>query len=76
HWWCPSLCAALIATACLARAARADDRGSALAFVPAQLANAVSVIDLATMKSLASIEVGGKPAGVAIAQQAGRAYVT
>lgn len=68
--------AVLISTAATAGAVQADDGAQALAFVPAQLANAVSVIDLATMKPLAAIEVGGKPAGVAVAQQAGRAYVT
>ena len=47
-----------------------------LAFVPAQVANRVTVIDLATMQRLADIPVAGKPAGVAVAQQAGRAYVT
>ncbi|GAC1633311.1 MAG: hypothetical protein NVS9B10_28550 [Nevskia sp.] len=43
------------------------------AFVTAQVANRVSVIDLATMQPVATLSVDGKPAGIAVAQQAGRA---
>lgn len=63
---------ALFALLALAGApARADE-----AFITAQGADAVSVIDLSAMKTVATIPIGGKPAGVAASADGARVYVT
>lgn len=46
------------------------------AFVTNQGSDDVTVVDLATMKAVATIAVGGKPAGVAVSGDGARAYVT
>ncbi len=51
--------------------ARADE-----AIVTAQGADALDIIDLAAMKPLARLPIGGKPAGVAVSADGARAYVT
>jgi len=55
----------------LSAPARADQ-----AFVTAQSADAVSVVDLAAMKTVATLPIGGKPAGVAVSRDGARVYVT
>lgn len=46
------------------------------AWIPNQTSEDITVVDLATGETLATIPVGGKPAGVAVAPQAPRVYVT
>lgn len=41
-----------------------------------QPADSLSFVDLATMKEVASIEIGGKPAGIALSPDKTKAYVT
>ena len=41
-----------------------------------QLADSVSLVDLATMKTVAEITTGGKPAGIALSPDKKKAYVT
>ena len=45
------------------------------AYVTNQLGNSLSVVDLAAAKQVAEISIGGKPAGVALSPDGGRAYV-
>ncbi len=46
------------------------------AFVTAQGADALDIIDVTTMKPLARLPIGGKPAGIAVSRDGARAYVT
>ena len=46
------------------------------AFVTNQGGDNLTVVDLATMKPVATIPIGGKPAGVAVSNDGARAYVT
>lgn len=46
------------------------------AFVTNQLSNSLSVVDLKTLKTVASIVVTGRPAGIALSQSKTVAYVT
>jgi YVTN family beta-propeller protein len=46
------------------------------AFVTNQLSDDLTVVDLATSKPLATIAIGGKPAGVAVSRDGHFAYVT
>ena len=52
-------------------AARAEE-----AFVTNQLSDDLTVIDLATSKAVATIAIGGKPAGVAVTSDGRFAYVS
>lgn len=63
--------AALLSLLIFSTTTVADD-----AFVTAQSADAVSVVDLATMKTVATLPIGGKPAGVAVSRDGARVYVT
>jgi YVTN family beta-propeller protein len=63
--------AAILAILPFPAPARADE-----AFVTAQNADAVSVVDLAAMKTVATLPIGGKPAGVAVSRDGARVYVT
>ena len=59
------------------RAARCRARsGSSEAFVTNQTGDTLSVVDLATLTVAATIPIGGKPAGIAMAPDGARAYVT
>jgi YVTN family beta-propeller protein len=49
---------------------------AAEAFVTAQSADAVSIVDLAAMKTVATLPIGGKPAGVAVSPDGARVYVS
>lgn len=72
------LCAALPA-ASLADEARTGGTAPSparQAFVTNQTGDSLSVVDLATRKAVAEIEIGGKPAGIAIAPDGKTAYVT
>lgn len=60
----------LAAAALAANVAHADE-----AFITAQSADAVSVVDLASMKTVATLPVGGKPAGVAVSADGARVYI-
>jgi YVTN family beta-propeller protein len=46
------------------------------AFVTNQLSDNLTVVDLATAQAIATIAIGGKPAGVAVAPDGRFAYVT
>ncbi|MCJ9704641.1 YncE family protein, partial [Bradyrhizobium sp. SHOUNA76] len=46
------------------------------AFVTNQLSDDLMVVDLATSRSVATIAIGGKPAGVAVSADGRFAYVT
>ena len=46
------------------------------AFVTNQLSDDLTVVDLATSKPVATIAIGGKPAGIAISHDGRFAYVT
>lgn len=46
------------------------------AFVTAQGADALDIIDVASMKRVATLAIGGKPAGIAVSPDGARAYVT
>ena len=46
------------------------------AFVTNQLSDDLMVVDLATSRSVATIPIGGKPAGVAVSADGRFAYVT
>ena len=46
------------------------------AIVTNQPADSVSIVDLDTMKSVAEIKIGGKPAGIALSPDKATAYVT
>ncbi len=46
------------------------------AFVTNQLSDDLTVVDLATAKPVATIAIGGKPAGVAVSHDGRFAYVT
>jgi YVTN family beta-propeller protein len=50
---------------------RADE-----AFVTNQGSDDLTVVDLSTMKPVATVPIGGKPAGVAVSNDGARAYVT
>src|ERR1700712_2058092 len=50
--------------------------GAPVAYIPCQAANAVSVVDVAARRVVATIPVGRSPAGIAVAESAGKAYVT
>ncbi len=41
-----------------------------------QPADSLSFVDLATMKAVAEIKIGGKPAGIALSPDGAKAYVT
>ena len=61
----------------LAPAWAAPEGGAAReAFVTNQGGDSLSVVDLTTLKSVAEIEIGGKPAGIALAPDRRTAYVT
>jgi YVTN family beta-propeller protein len=55
----------------LCTAARADE-----AFVTNQSSDDLTIVDLATMKAVATLPIGGRPAGVAVAPDGLRACVT
>jgi YVTN family beta-propeller protein len=60
--------AALVATiGCLAGVQQAQAEGPREAFVTNQLADSVSVIELASMRQVGEVKVSGRPAGVAFA---------
>lgn len=62
----------ILAVLCfLALPARADE-----AFIVNQVSQDVSVVDLEAGKAVATIAIGGKPAGVAMSPDGARAYVT
>ena len=46
------------------------------ALITNQPADSVSIVDLETMKSVAEIKIGGKPAGIALSPDKATAYVT
>ena len=46
------------------------------ALITNQPADSLSIVDLATMKSVAEIKIGGKPAGIALSPDKATAYVT
>ena len=46
------------------------------AFVTAQGADALSIVDLAKMETVATLPIGGKPAGIAVSRDGARAFVT
>ena len=46
------------------------------ALVTNQLSDSLSFVDLDTMKSVAEIKIGGKPAGIALSPDKATAYVT
>jgi YVTN family beta-propeller protein len=62
---------AVLVTGALHGAARAEE-----AFVTDQDGDAVTVIDLAARKGVATIHVDGKPAGIAMTRDGTRAFVT
>ena len=62
---------ALIAPALLV----ANPAKSSEALTTNQLADTLSFVDLDTMKSVAEIKIGGKPAGIALSPDKGRAYI-
>jgi YVTN family beta-propeller protein len=63
--------AAAIAACLFWTQVRADE-----AFVTNQSSDDLTIVDLATMKSVATLPIGGKPAGVAVAPDGSRACVT
>ena len=63
--------AAAVAGIGTAWAARAEE-----AFVTNQLSENLTVVDLATSRPVATIAIGGKPAGVAVTPDGRFAYVT
>jgi len=65
--------AALAASLCLAGIANASAEE---AFVTNQLSDDLMVVDLATARSVATIPIGGKPAGVGVSADGRFAYVT
>ena len=50
--------------------------GSSEAYVTNQTGDSLTVVDLATLKAVAEVKIGGKPAGIAVAPGAGRAYLS
>ena len=46
------------------------------AFVTNQNGDSLTVVDLGTLKAVATIPVGGKPAGIAVSRDGRRAFVT
>ena len=60
-----------LAVLLLAGAARAQE-----AFVTNQNSDNLTVVDLGTLKAVATIPVGGKPAGIAVSRDGRRAFVT
>lgn len=46
------------------------------AFVTAQGADALTIVDLKSMQAVATLPIGGKPAGIAVSRDGARAYVT
>ncbi|MGZ9116360.1 MAG: YncE family protein, partial [Methylocystis sp.] len=46
------------------------------AFVTAQGADALSIVDLSKMQTVATLPIGGKPAGVAVSRDGARAFIT
>jgi YVTN family beta-propeller protein len=65
------LLAHLALLAVVATSARADE-----AFVTNQSSDDLTIVDLGTMKPVATLPIGGKPAGVAVSRDGSRAYVT
>ncbi|MFA6207551.1 MAG: YncE family protein, partial [Methylocystis sp.] len=61
----------IIAFALLSSPALADE-----AFVTAQGADALSIVDLSKMQTVATLPIGGKPAGVAVSRDGARAFIT
>lgn len=51
-------------------------RFSGEALTTNQLADSLSFIDLSTMKAVAEIKIGGKPAGIALSPDKSKAYIT
>ncbi len=49
---------------------------AAEAFVTAQGADALSIVDLSKMETVATLPIGGKPAGVAVSRDGARAFIT
>lgn len=53
----------------------AEAAPASAAYVTNQLGNSLSVVDLAAAKQVAEIPIGGKPAGIALSPDGGRAFV-
>ena len=64
------------ARAALLGLALASPAGADEAFVTNQGSGDLTIVDLATMAPVATLPIGGKPAGVAVSTDGARAYVT